>query len=335
MDAAADLHRLMHGSRVTQAIHVAAVLGISDQLAAGPMPTDELAAATGCEPRALRRLMRALAAIGLYEELPDGRYQCTALGDELRTDGDHAVAGTARYFGRAAPWQAWGALLHSVRTGENAFAFVHGCDPWEYRVRDPEDGAAFDEAMTAMSRHVADAVLDAYDFSVFARVADVAGGRGAMLGSMLRRHPGQRGVLLDQPHVVAGAGPVLAQAGVADRCEVLAADIFTSDLPAADAYVLKAIVHDWRDDEAVAILRNCRRSMPPDARLLLIERVLPAAPDGANALVAYLSDLNMLVMPGGQERTASEYEALLAQAGLRLARVVPTRREMSVVEAHI
>jgi O-methyltransferase domain/Dimerisation domain len=334
VDAAADLMRLVNGYQVTQAIHVAAVLGVSDHLADGPKSADDLAAATGCEPRTLRRLMRALAAVGVYGELPDGRYQCTALGDELRTDGDRTLAGWARFVGRPPAWQAWSALLHSVRTGENAFRSVHGVDVWEYRARDPADSAAFDAAMIAMSRHVSDAVLDAYDFSIFKRVADVAGGRGALLGAILARHPGSRGVLIDQPHVIAGAGPVLAQAGVADRCDVLAADIFTGDLPAADAYVLKSIIHDWRDDEAVAILRNCRRAMGPEATLLMVERALPEtnAPDAA---LAYLADLNMLVGPGGQERTPSEYGELLGQAGLRLTRVVPVARGWSVVEAQV
>jgi hypothetical protein len=332
MDAPAQLIRLINGYRISQAIHVAASIGLSDHLIDGPRSLAELAAATGSDPQSLGRLLRALATVGVYQELPDGRFESTPMSDELRSDADRALASWATFIGRPYIWQAWGALGHSVRTGENAFASVHGQSVWDYRTEHPVEGGIFDAGMTAMSRYVADAVLEAYDFGVFATVADVGGGRGAMLAAILSRYPQMRGVLFDQPQVVAGAPTLLARAGVADRCEVVAGDLFAAVPADADAYVLKSILHDWRDEQAIAILRTCRQAMKPGAAILLLERVL-ARPAGPGDEAKAFSDLNMLVAPGGQERTQAEYESLLSRAGLDLVQVVPTSSDVSVVEA--
>ena len=322
----------MNGFRISQALHVAAVLRLSDHLAEGPRTAADLAALTGCDPRSLDRLLRALATAGVYAEAPGGCFASTPIGDELRT-GAEGLGDWAAFVGTPSTWQAWGALLHSVRTGENAFASVHGETVWEHRARNPADGAAFDAAMAALSRGVAEAALDAYDFAAFTVVADLGGGNGALLAALLRRHPHLRGHLLDQPHVVAAAPALLAAAGVADRCEVHPGDLFVAVPPGADAYVLKSILHDWPDDDALAIAATCRRAMRPDSVLLVLERVLTGRPYPPADLPAAFSDLNMLVGPGGQERTRDEYEALLRAAGLRMTRVVPTTTEMSIIEA--
>jgi hypothetical protein len=321
---------LINGFRISQALHVAAVLRLSDHLAEGPRTAADLAAATGCDPRSLHRLLRALATAGVYAEASDGRFASTALGDELRADG---LRDWAAFAGGQSMWRAWGALEHSIRTGENAFASVHGETVWEHRARDPAAGAAFDAAMAALSRHVAEAVLEAYDFAAFGTVADIGGGNGALLATVLRRHTRLRGHLLDQRHVVAAAPALLAAAGVADRCEIHPGDLFTAVPSGADAYLLKSILHDWSDQDALTIARTCRRAMRPGSVMLVLERVLTGPPDPPANLPAAYSDLNMLVGPGGQERTREEYEALLRAAGLRLTRVVPTRSEVSVIEA--
>jgi hypothetical protein len=328
MEASARLLELINGYRISQALHVAAVLGISDHLAAEPRTAAELAAATGCDERSLRRLLVALATAGVYQESLDGRFWCTDLGDALR-----GLAGWAAFTGSHSTWLAWGALEHSVRTGESAFTAVHGENVWDYRARHPADGAIFDAAMTALSRRVADAVLDAYDFGGFATVADVGGGRGAVLAAILNRYPAMRGVLFDQPHVVADAPELLEEAGVADRCAVVAGDLFTGVPTEADAYVLKSVLHDWPDEQALAILAACRRAMPAGSVLLLLERVLAGPPYPPEAVPIAFSDLNMLVGPGGQERTRDEYEALLRKAGLTVTRVVPTTTDVSVIES--
>jgi hypothetical protein len=316
--------------RVSQAVYVAATLGLSDLIAAEPRTAADLAVATGCHPRSLHRLLRALVAVGLYRVDDGGRYHCTEVGDALRTDTPETMAGWARFVGRSAHWQAWGALEHSVRTGENAFEFLHGRSVWAFRAEHPEESAIFDDAMTSTTALFARSVVDGYDFSPYSTLVDVGGGRGAMLAAILARNPDLRGIVFDLEHVVAGAAPVLAAAGVQDRCTVRAGSFFQA-VPAADAYLLKFVIHDWDDDRAAAILRVCRRDCPVGTTLLLVERVIPE-PDPTPETA--FADLNMLVNLGGQERTATEYEALLAVSGFRLSRVVPTASDVSIVEAH-
>jgi hypothetical protein len=333
MDTADQLLRLINGYRVSQAIHVAAELRLSDHLADGPRTITELARASESDPDTLHRLLRALATVGLYSELPDGRFESTPLGEELRSDAPRGLRGLAVFIGRPYFWQVWSALEHSVRTGENAFAVVHGQSAWEYRASRPEESEIFDAAMTSMSRYLQAALLDAYDFGAFGTIADIAGGRGALLAALLTRYPAMRGVLFDQPHVIEGAPALLTRAGVADRCQIVGGDMFESVPGDADALVLKAIIHDWPDEPSIAILRRCREAMRPDAVLLVLERVIADPPHTGDGAMTALSDLNMLVGPGGRERTGPEYAALLGKAGFELTRVVPTASDVQVIEA--
>jgi hypothetical protein len=324
----AELRRLVNGYQVSQAIHVAAVLGIADLLADGPRASDDLAEATESNPDALYRVLRALASVGVFEEQDARRFALTPLGDCLRSDAPEPVGGWAAFIGRPYYWQAWSSLLHSVRTGETAFREVHGVDVWEFRARESEEAPIFDRAMTDSTRRVNRALLDAYDFGRFATVADVGGGHGVLLAALLAEHPQMRGILFDQPHVVAKADGVLG--AVADRCEVVGGSFFESVPEGADAYILKSVIHDWEDDEALAILRTCRRAIRPNASLLVVEWEIGPPNEGH---AAKFGDLNMLVAPGGRERTTDEYAALLASAGFRLTRAVPTRSGLSVIEA--
>ena len=315
------LRQLVNGYQVTQAIHVAAVLGIVDRLVDESQSSDALAVAVGADPDALYRLLRALASIGVLREENGRRFGLTTLGAGLRSDSSESLAGWASYVGTPDYWQAWGALEHSVRTGENAFRHVHGTDPWTRRAQHPEKSAVFDRAMTSLSRQVAASVLAAYDFGRFGTVVDVGGGNGAFLAAILAAYPAVRGVLFDQPHVVAGAAPILAAAGVADRCQVVGGSFFETIPRSGDAYVLKAILHDWEDEQSVTILRACRRAMADGATLAVVERELGpanASPD------AKFSDLNMLVGPGGRERSPADYAALFEAAGFRFVRFVPS-----------
>ena len=310
-----ELRRLIDGYQVSQAIHVAATLGIADLLKDGPRTSDELAAEAGADPGVLYRLLRALAAAGVFHEEDGRRFSLTELGKGLRSDAPEPLAGWAAFIGRPYYWQAWGHLLHSVRTGENAFQHVHDTDVWNYRAEHAEESSIFDRAMTDLTRTSNRRLVDGYDFGRFSTVVDVGGGRGALLAALLVEHPEMTGVLFDQPHVVAGADEVLDAAGVADRCRVVAGSFFEEVPAGGDAYVLKAIIHDWEDEESVAILRNCRRVVPDEGRLLLIERIVGAPNEDSFTKFA---DLNMLVSPGGKERTLDEYAALLAAAGFRL-----------------
>ncbi len=325
-----ELTRLVNGYQVSQALHVVATLGIADLLRDGPRTSDDLAAAADAHPRTLYRVLRALAAVGVFREAEGRSFSLTTMGEGLRSDARDPVGPWAAFIGRPYYWQAWAHLLHSVRTGENAFRHLHGADVWEYRAQHAEEGAIFDRAMTGLSQGVAGAVVSAYDFSRFGRVVDVGGGQGALLVAILAAHPGMRGVLLDQPHVVTRAGEVLRAAGVGNRCEVVGGSFFDAVPEGGDAYLLKAILHDWDDAASIAILKACRRAMRPEAKLLVLERVVAPANEGPDAK---FGDLNMLVAPGGQERTGDEFAVLFAAADFRLTAVAPTGTRLSVIEA--
>jgi hypothetical protein len=326
----AELMRMLQGFQVSQALHVVAKLGIADLLAGGPRTSDDLARATATHPRALHRLLRAVASVGVVAEDGAGAFGLTEVGQYLRADDPRSVRGSAIYMGDPMMYGTWQHLLHSVTTGEPAFRHLHGVNPWEYRARRPDADALFNDAMTSSSLRQRDAVVASYDFSGARTVVDVGGGHGALLAGILAANPPARGVLFDQPHVVAGAEHALREAGVADRCAVVGGSFFEVVPDGGDAYVLKAIVHDWDDAQATAILRTCRRAMGPDATLLLVELVIEPGntPDPAKYM-----DLIMLVMLGGQERTADEFAALLDAAGFRLSGITPTASGLSVIEA--
>jgi hypothetical protein len=327
---AVQMRRMVNGYQLSQAIHVMAVLGIADLIGDDARTAADLAQATETHAPTLRRLLRALASAGVLQEDELGAFELTELGECLRSDAPQPVGGWARFVGEPYYWEAWTGLLHSVQTGENSFRHVHGVGPWEYRAARPQESATFDAAMAAGARQVVAAVLDAYDFGQFGTIVDVGGGNGALLAGILGRHPKVRGVLFDQPHVVAGAPVLLEEAGVADRVDIEAGDFFVSVPPDGDCYLLKWVVHDWEDDDAVRILRTVRAAMGDDATLVLVEREL--GPPNTK-LDAKLSDINMLVGPGGQERTAAEYTTLLATAGFRLTACIATPSASDVITA--
>lgn len=322
------LFRLVSGYQLSQALHVAARLGVADRLAGGPRSSDDVAAETGTHPDTLYRLLRALAAVGVLHELDGRRFELTELGEGLRSDVAGSVHGWAMMIGRPMHWNTWSSLVESVRTGENAFRLVHGTDVWSYRAERPDEQAIFDDAMTAMTGLIDAAVLDVYDFTRFREVVDVAGGRGALLAAILAKHETVKGVLFDQPDVVANADAVRARFG--ERCRIVGGNFFERVPEGADAYLLKSILHDWEDAECVAILRVIREAMPEHALVLVLERDLGGANENPGAK---LSDLNMLVNPGGRERSEDEYAALFAAAGLRYEGATPTAAGVSVFEA--
>lgn len=324
-----QLNCLISGGWIAQAIRVAADLGIADLIADGMKSSDELAQATGSHPRSLYRVMRMLASVGIFSEREPGQFALTPMAELLRSDSPTSLRGRARFAGGETQWQAWSELRHSVQTGNTAFEYVHGMDVWEYRAQNPAAGAAFNAAMTSLSLQVADAVVEAYDFSGLDVVVDVAGGHGALLTAILHANQGLRGMLTDLPHVAEGAEQAVAEAGLSDRCTVVAGDMFEGVPSGGDRYLLSYIIHDWDDERAIAILKSCRRAMKPDAKVLLIEEIIPP---GDQPSFGKLADLQMLVAAGGQERTEDEYRVLCAAAGLRLTRVIPTRVARSIIE---
>lgn len=326
--AASELHRLMNGFQVSQAIHVAAVLGVADYMDTVPRPSDEIAAAVGAHSGALYRLLRALAAIGVLREDDDRRFSLTAMGERLRSNAELSMKPFATFIGQAYLWHTWEHLLHSVKTGENAFRTIHGMDIWAYRERHPEQNAIFNAAMTGSAHRVNGAIVTGYDFSRFTRIADIGGGQGSLLTAILTAHPTVHGVLFDLPHVVATAVPVLTATGVESRCDVVGGNMFESIPHSCTAYVMKFILHDWDDANCIRILEVCRRAMSSDATLLVIERLV--GPPNEDPMTK-LSDLHMLVGPGGRERTRMEFAALFQAAGLRLVDIVPTSAPVTLI----
>jgi hypothetical protein len=316
----ATVRRLVNGYQVSQALHVLVRLEIADRLADGPRSAADLAVEAGAHEQSLYRLLRAVAAVGVLEELPDHRFALTELGETFRSDAPGSVAGWAAFIGRPYHWKAWSRLFDGVTTGEHAFRLEHGMGVWEYRQERPEEAAIFNRAMNSATGAVSPSVVTGYDFSKAATVVDVGGGGGLLLTEILRANPGSRGILFDLPITVEDARTFVAASGVGDRCELVAGDFFKAVPSGAEVYLLKSILHDWYDKEASAILKTVRAAARPDSVLLVVEPVISGPNEGAGPKFA---DLNMMVSAGGQERTRQEWDELFASAGWRLDQVRP------------
>jgi hypothetical protein len=330
LQAEAFLTQMAFGAMMTQALYVAAKLGIADLLSAKPLPVSELAARTETHERSLYRVLRSLASVGVFEETDPQVFALTPLAEPLRSDAPNSMRGGLIFMGEQWHWSVWGEMMHSVRTGRPAWGHVHGAEVFEYFTANPPQAEIFNRAMTDMSAAIAPVIVEAYDFDGTGTLADIAGGHGYLLAQVLKAHPQMRGILFDMPPVVAGADALLEREGVSARVERVAGDFFAAVPRGADAYMMKHIIHDWDDERSVSILRNINSAMNADSRVLIIETVVP---EGNEPHYSKLLDLEMLASPGGAERTAAEYRELLAAAGLRLARIVPTRSPFSIVEA--
>jgi len=323
---------LIASQRITAVIYVAARLGVADLLAEGAKTPRELAQRTGAHERSLRRLLRALITIGICKPVGTDQFALTPVGAPLASSAEPSLKVLALFEGEML-WQSWGALLDSIRTGKNMAELAGIEDTFELMGRNPEAVRTFNQAMVALTRTITPGVLAAYDFSGIARLMDVGGGYGELLGAILNAYPSMRGVIFDLPRCADGAREHLAAAGVGARAEFIAGSFFESVPSGADAIILKSIIHDWDDERSIKILANCHRALPQAGRLLLVERLMPEVPGtAAEDRWVTLSDLNMLRGPGGSERTRSEHEDVLRAAGFKLTRVLPAGR-MSVIEA--
>jgi hypothetical protein len=326
------LYQLASAHYLSQALYVAAQLGVADLLADGPQTHETLAAKTGTHAPSLRRVLRLLVTAGVFAEGADGRFELTPIGSFLRS-GPGSFRATARLFGGPMVWRAWGDLLETVRTGEPAFARVFGTDSFGYFAERPEEAAVFDEAMSTFTAMISGAVAAAYDFSSMRAVIDVGGGVGTLLTGILGAYPELRGAVFDLPRLAEGARRQIAGAGLADRYEFVGGDFFEAVPAGFDAYLLKHVIHDWDDAHAVRILATCRRAMGSEAKLLIVEGVYPPRVDDSQASRgAAANDVNMLVCTGGRQRFEAEFRELYAAAGFRLTRIVPTMAMSSVIE---
>ncbi|WP_445163866.1 methyltransferase [Mycobacterium sp. Dal123C01] len=313
-----------------QAITAAADLGIADALANGPLSADELADAVDADADTVSRLLRALIGRGVFRQLRNGRYALNPLANTLRSDSDVSLRALARYVGSPQDREHWSHLADSIRTGRAVAPELRGKSYFEYLAEQPELDEIFNNAMTDMSELAIPPVIAGYDFTRYSTIVDVAGGHGRFLAEILNATPQARGILFDQPHVVAGASAILEEHRVADRVKLVEGSFFETVAEGGDAYVLKHIIHDWPDDEAVQILGNIRKAAGLGKHVLIVEFVIP---QHGREFPGHLMDLAMHVTAGARERTAGQYSRLLNRAGFRTTRVVETASPISIVEA--
>ena len=326
---ATEMRRLISGFSVTIAISAVAELGIADHLAGGPKTAADLARLSGTHEDHLRRTLRYLASEDVFEERPGDLFALTDRSHWLRSDVLGSLRPRAAYTGSAMSWTAWGRLLACLKSGTSAFHVAFGEDLFAYLKHQPDAAATFNAFMARQTAASVEAVLAAYDFAAFHELADIGGGRGALLAGIMRANPQLQGILFDMPEVIATAQPLLDQAGVTSRCKLVGGDFFEAVPAGADLYALKFILHDWPDDECIRILRNCRQAVAAGGRVLIVEHVIP---EESGPHIAKFMDINMLVNTTGRERTRREFEQLLAAAGLQLRQLVATPIGFCVLE---
>ena len=321
---------MIWGIHISRAVYAAAELGIADLLAGGPMTAAQLARATQAHEPSLYRVLRLLAALGVLTEHDHRSFSLTILGERLRGDVPASMRSWALLFGDAGVLPAFEPIIEIVKTGKPAVDIAYGMGPFEFLTAHPDLARKFQAAMSERTAAFAPSVAAGYDFSPMRTVADIGGGKGTLLAAILRAHRHLRGILFDRPPGAADAAEVFRAAGVADRCQIVPGNFFQGVPDGADAYVLANVLHDWDDADSVRILGACRRAMAEDGRVLIVERLIPDDP--AESVPVLLSDLNMLVVSGGKERTTAEYRQLLAAAGLRLAKVQPVASPYGLIE---
>jgi len=327
------LYQMAIGHYLSRALHVIAKLGVADLLSAGARGVEELAKATETHPPSLRRVMRLLASVGVFEEKEDGGFALTALGECLRADVPGSSRAMVLLFAGIGIQDSWKDLEWCVRTGEPAYRKRGATDAFAEMAKDPAQAANFDAAMADFTKMTAVAVAAAYDFTPLRTLVDVGGGNGALLLGILKAYAHLQGVVADRADVVERAKKEIAASGLGARCRAVAIDFFREVPGGADAYVLKHVIHDWDDERARTILANCRRVVPPNGRLLLVEGVYPPRIDGSpESRGAAANDVNMLVSTGGRQRSEAEFRSLYSAAGFRLTRIVPTPARASVIE---
>jgi hypothetical protein len=330
-DPAMHIFQLATGYVISTALQLAVQVGIADHLAAGPRTAQQLAAATGTNEDALYRVLRALASVGVFDEVEPRRFALTPAADILRKDSPRSVHDLALFISDPLHLRVYADAIESLRTGKPAAEKTLGKPVFEWFAEHPEYSSTFNNAMTNMSAAIVPAVLEAYDFGDIGVLVDVAGGHGQVLRSILQKYPAMRGILMDVDHVIAGAKPHIEAAGLADRCQTVVGDFFKAVPPGGDAYVMKHIIHDWDDERAAQILRSIHTAMGSKrGKVILLESVLAS---GNEPGLGKIMDLEMLLLPGGRERSAEEFRGLFDRAGFDLVRVVPTTSPVCVIEA--
>jgi hypothetical protein len=322
------MNQMLFGFVLTKSIHVAAKLGIAELLAAnGPMNCSALADKAGAHEESLFRLLRALASMGIFSIDENGIFSLTPLAECLKEDSPDSVKAMALSVGNVF-YKAYAELLFSVKTGDNGFKKATGVPVFEYLTNDPEEGKIFDRMMTDIHGGETEPMVKTYDFSVFNTIVDVGGGNGEVITGILNNNAAVKGILFDLPEVIDRAHQNITAAGLADRCQLATGNFFESVVKGGDAYIMRHILHDWSDSDAITILTNCRKSMNAGGKVLVVEAVIQ---EGNEPSPFKLLDLTMLLI-GGKERTRSQFENIFSKAGLKLNRIVPFQNDLSVIE---
>jgi hypothetical protein len=330
-DPAEQVLQVATGYMASAALYTAIALNIADHVASGPKSAAELAHLTRADEDALYRILRLLASLGIFAETSSRTFGLTPAAELLRRDVPGSLRGMAFFLPDPLHLRVYANLMDSIMTGKPAVETTVGMPVFEYLAKNPEYSKVFNDAMTALSAPVIGAALEAYDFGQFGTIVDVAGGHGEVLMSILKKHPGVHGVLTDVGHVIEGARPRIASAGLGQRCQAVPCDFFQAVPEGGDAYVMKHIIHDWDDARATTILKNIAAAMGPKrGKVVLLESII-AAGDGPD--FGKFLDIEMLTWPGGRERSESEFRTLFAGAGFELTKIVPTKSPLSVVEA--
>ena len=325
--------QMLGGFRIARSIYVAANLGIADLLADGPKSSEELAQATGTDAPSLYRILRAIASVGIFAEDESGRFTLTPPAEFLQTEGPDSLRATVNLFGEEWHWQVWENLLESVKTGKPAFEQLNGMSFFDFYNQDSEFAKTSSASKTSIVARASNSLLKNYDFSAIGKVVDIgiAGGYGSTLISLLKSNPTMKGVLFDFPPVIAGTTPLIEAAGLTDRCELIAGNCVDLVPSGGDLYILTFVVHNWDDERAIKILKNCHGAMAENGKLLLVEMIMPL---GNDPFVGKLIDLeSLLLTPGGCERTEAQYKSILAAAGFKVTNVIPTQTANSIIEA--
>jgi hypothetical protein len=320
--------QMLNGAHVAGAVSCLAQIGIPDLVEAGPRSVEELAAETETNPQTLYRLMRATASVGVLAEGPEGTFSETPMSAVLRRNAKPSLRALAIMGGREWHNRAWSRLEYCVRTGKQAIDEIYGMPIFEFLPQHPEEAQIFHDTMTGLSMIDGPAVTEAYNFEGIRSIVDVAGGHGLLLATILAKHPQMKGTLYEVPQVVEGCrnGPLTP---VMERCTLASGDMFSSVPAGADAYILKHIIHDWPDDRCVQILKACRKGVNAGGKLLVVDSVIQP---GNEFSPSKFLDLQMLIFPGGCERTEKQFRDLLTAAGWRINRIIPTAAVDSIVE---
>ncbi len=327
LSPAQAVYRLLNGHVIARAAYIAIELDLADKIRDGHTNAESLANAADVDAQVIYRILRILAGQGVLRESEDRQFALTSMGEVLLSDSPESIAAHGILTHHPATWAALGDLFYTVRTGKTAFDHVMGESWVEHMASDNEFAEVFHRAMNGLSRMHNSSVAEAYDFSRHNRIVDVGGGNGALLSAILSRNEKLSGVLLDRGSAIDQARQGIG--GPMDRCELVIGDFFAAVPSGGDAYILKVVLHDWKDDECIRILKNCGDAMADGGRVLVVERLIGARNEPS---LTHIADIFMMTFTGGIERSESEFEELFNRSGLELLRTFATSTDINVLE---